>query len=116
MIDVRIVVGERGVLSSLTVGGHASFGGRAVSAECAAVSAIVRACAQAVDERNDVVVTGSATGPGDFELDIKTVPAAAREWLRGVTDVMVTGIGRIAREAPHEVTMSIEYEGDTHGS
>lgn len=116
MIDVRVVVDGSGALSSLTVSGHASLGSRAVSAECAAVSGIVRACAQAIDERKDVVASGSAQGPGDLVVEIDTVPAGAATWLRGVTDVMLTGIARISREAPHEVTMTIEYEGDTHGS
>ncbi|MFW5742027.1 MAG: ribosomal-processing cysteine protease Prp [Spirochaetota bacterium] len=116
MIDVRVVVDGSGALSSLTVRGHASLGSRTVSAECAAVSGIVRACAQAIDERGDIAATGSADAPGDLVLSIDSVAAAALAWLRGVTDVIVTGIARVARESPQEVTMAVEYEGDTHGS
>ncbi len=116
MIQVRVVVDGSGALSSLTVRGHATLDRNAVSAECAAVSGIVRACAQAIDERGDVVASGSATGPGDLVVEIDTVPATATEWLRGITDVIVTGIGRVARDAPREVAMTVEYEGDTHGS
>lgn len=116
MIDVRVVVDGSGALSSLTVRGHASLGSRTVSAECAAVSGIVRACAQTIDERDDIAAAGSAEAPGDLVLGIDRVAAGAELWLRGVTDVIVTGIGRIARESPQEVTMAVEYEGDTHGS
>ena len=108
MIDVRLVVDDEGLLSSLTVCGHASIAGGAAgeNVTCAAVSGIVRACVQALVDRRSVGARGSADGPGDLRVMVAPTEAD-REWLRGVTDVVLSGVGRIAKEAPDDVSLTV---------
>lgn len=117
MIRVRIVVDEDGVLSSISMTGHAPVEEDAgVSVVCAAVTSVVRAVAQAIDAGTGVSAIGSARRPGEFAVEIRAVADDRRAWLAGVTDVMIAGIARIEREAPEEVALSINTTGDTDGT
>ena len=118
MIGVRAVIDEDGCLLSLSIGGHASseagrFGENAV---CAAVTGIVRAGADAISRRTTIRASGSAPAPGAFELRVLERDATDSEWLRGVSDVVLTGVGRIAGDEPDEVELTITRRGEVHGS
>ena len=116
MIRVRAVLNGAGCLASVSVTGHAATSdrGSSVSVVCAAVTAVVRSCADAIARRASVRATGATTGPGDFRLELDA--DSAGEWLHGVTDVLLTGIGRIAGEAPLEVELTIEREEQRNGT
>jgi uncharacterized protein YsxB (DUF464 family) len=118
VIAVRVVVDGEGCLSSLSMTGHASLehGSSGENVVCAAVSGIVRACAQAIAARSTVVATGSATGPGDLHVTVDQRARDDREWMKGVTDVMLGGIGRIATDSPEDVALTIDRVGEVHGA
>lgn len=113
MIEVRVVIDGDACLSSLTVSGHASpdggFAGDNVI--CGAVTAIVRACAEAISERSTIRATGAAALPGELRVDVQDRPAGDTDWMRGVTSVILTGVGRIARDAPNDVELIQETIG-----
>ena len=114
MIAVRVSLERDGSLASLTLSGHAGAGVDA-KVTCAAVTAIVRSCADAIVDRPGIRVSGHADGPGDFHMDL-TVTAADRAWLHGVTDVLLGGVQRIARDSPDDVTMRVITQGEDHGT
>ncbi|MFP4114756.1 MAG: ribosomal-processing cysteine protease Prp [Spirochaetota bacterium] len=118
MIRVRVVLDGEGCLSLLDVTGHASLdpAGSGVSVVCAAVTGIVRACAHAIAGRESIGATGSAHGPGELSLSVDRRLPGDSEWMRGVTDVMLEGVGRIATDAPNEVALQIERTGDQNGA
>ena len=107
-----------GCLLALNVRGHASSRGGVAgeSVICAAVTGIVRACSQALADHPSIQTSGSAGAPGELRVTVLDTPVSEREWLRGVTDVILTGIGRIATDRPDEVELTIEQTGEDHGS
>ena len=117
MIRVRAVLDDEGCLSSVSVTGHAAVprGAPGGSVVCAAVTAVVRSCADAIAHRPAIVASGAASGPGALRVEIRS-RGADRDWLRGVTDVMLSGLARIAGEAPGEVDVMIERTGEDHGA
>ena len=118
MITVRAVIDEDGCLRSLSVGGHASSdaGGFGSNVVCAAVTGIVRAAAEALSRRATIRAAGTAPAPGTLELEVLARDADDAEWLRGVGDVVLTGVGRIAGDEPDEVELTITRRGEVHGS
>ncbi len=117
MIAVRTRLDEQGCLASVCVSGHASAGPgrRGGSVVCAAVTGLVRSCADAIAERPAIVASGSAPHPGELRVDIVSREGDG-EWLRGVTDVMLSGLRRMAGEAPDEVEIIVEKTGVQHGA
>lgn len=109
MISVRVTIDAEGCLSSLDVTGHAAAIGTGENAVCAAVTAIVRAVGDAIVV-HDVRASGRSTGPGSLSLAIDEPTRDG--WLRGVSDVLVGGIERIAREHPGEVTIDVQRRVD----
>jgi uncharacterized protein YsxB (DUF464 family) len=117
VIRVQAVLDGEGCLSSVLVSGHAAVNDRttAISVVCAAVTGVVRSCADAIARRQSIVASGSADAPGELRLEIHSRDADG-DWLRGVTDVMLCGIGRMADEAPDDVELRIERTGEYHGA
>jgi uncharacterized protein YsxB (DUF464 family) len=115
VIEVRVTLDD-GCLSSLVVTGHASTGTSGVSAECAAVTGIVRAVADAIVRSGSVHASGGADAPGEMRVEVDAANGVDRDWLRGVTDVLVRGISRIADDAPREVRLTTRERGETHGT
>ncbi|MFW6313648.1 MAG: ribosomal-processing cysteine protease Prp [Spirochaetota bacterium] len=118
MITVRAVLDDEGCLRRLSVLGHASAAGGSpgTNVVCAAATAIVRAVAEAIAARSTIAATGAAARPGELLVEIGQREPGDAEWLRGVADVLKTGIGRLAAELPGEVEFVITRRGEHHGS
>ncbi|MFW5686214.1 MAG: ribosomal-processing cysteine protease Prp [Spirochaetota bacterium] len=111
MIVVRVRLDGEGVLSSFEVTGHAAIdGGVGQSVVCAAVTGIVRACADAVASNAAVGAVGAASRPGELVVNVTGESEDGSTWLQGVTDVLLGGVGRIARDAPDEVELIVDRE------
>lgn len=117
MIVVRVRLDEDGCLASVSVSGHASTDqtGRGGNVVCAAVTGLIRSCADAIAERTAIVATGAAPHPGQMRFDIVSREDDG-EWLRGVTDVMLCGVRRISGDSPGEVQLTVERTGVHHGA
>ena len=117
MIRVRAIVDDAGCLSSVSVSGHAAAerGPSGGSIVCAAVTGLVRSCAEAIARRPSITASGDAPGPGELRVEIHGCGSDG-EWLRGVTDVMLCGVERMAGEAPDELELMIERTGVDHGA
>ena len=120
MITVHLTVVD-GCLSELRVCGHALRSTYRVSVVCAAVTALVRSAADAAVTHqppgpDGFDVSGAAPEPGVLVLRVGN-PDADADWLRGLTDVLLAGLSRTAREAPNEVDLIMNAtRGEQHGS
>jgi len=117
VITVRVRLDGDGCLSSVSVSGHASTdqGSRTGNVVCAAVTGLVRSCADAIAGRTAITATGAAPRPGELRVDIVSCEDDG-EWLRGVTDVMLCGVDRMTGETPDEVRLIVERTGVHHGA
>jgi hypothetical protein len=52
------------------------------------------------------VANGAAGREGELRVAVGSVDDEQRDWLRGVTDVLVSGVRRMATDAPGEVELT----------
>ena len=88
--------------------GHVSLaaGPRGGNVICAAVTGLVRSCLEVVASAPGIVADGSAGREGKLRVTVGSVDDERRDWLRGVTDVLVSGVRRMATDAPGEVELT----------
>ncbi len=107
MVHVRVTRSSDGCLSVLVMTGHVSAAGgpHGANLTCAAVTGLVRSCAETIATADGVVADGTAEREGELHVTVRAVDGGRREWLRGVTDVLVSGVRRMAADAPAEVEL-----------
>jgi len=117
VIRITVVVDHRGALVSFDMSGHASVasGPKGGNTVCAAATALARSCAEAIAHRADLVSVGHVA-EGELRVQVTGCPAESVDWLRGVTAVLLTGVRRLADDAPREIELRQEAEGEQYGS
>jgi uncharacterized protein YsxB (DUF464 family) len=107
VIRVSVRVGPDGLLRELSASGHARKTGDA-SLVCASASLLVRTAAEAIKAR----LLGRVTVQADREGELKIGPIRPRlydrGWLRGATQVLLTGLRDLARETDEVELIMIE--------
>lgn len=107
MVQVRVTRSSDGCLSALVMTGHVGVTGgpRGANLTCAAVTGLVRSCVDTIAAADGVAAVGSAEREGELQVTIRTVVEGRRDWLRGVTDVLLSGVRRMATDAPGELEL-----------
>ena len=118
MIRVLVGLDGSGCLADLSVTGHASLavGPYGANPVCAAATALVRSCSDALSRHRGVVVRGEAPEPGTLRLRVERIAWRERGWVRGVTAVLTCGVERLRDEAPGEMDVTVERKGEHDGS
>lgn len=97
-----------GILLAIESTGHGlADGPGGASVSCAAVSALVRSAGAVLEKRRDVLVRVEGFEPGRVGLRIVEAAADAECWLRGVTDMLVQGIGDVQRDFPDQIEFEL---------
>lgn len=106
MIHISIDLDEHGCLKHIAVMGHAEYviGGQNIL--CSAVTALVRTVAHAFTKYEDFKASVKAVQPGDLELWIDAHPQNRREWEKGVTEVLLTGIFDLEADYPDSIEIN----------
>jgi uncharacterized protein YsxB (DUF464 family) len=106
LIRISIDLDEHGCLKHIAVLGHAEYviGGQNIV--CSAVTALVRTVAHAFTKYDDFKATVKAVQPGDLELWISAHPPKRLEWVKGVTEVLLTGIFDLEAEYPDSIEIN----------
>lgn len=119
MIRIRLILDDEGLLSSFRSTGHAGRRRERGDPACAAATALLRSAARTVAGHPGIDWEGDAPEPGRMSLIIRDCPSGDRSWLRGVTDVLLQGLGDLAGEVPESLTCTIETrerEVEEHGT
>jgi uncharacterized protein YsxB (DUF464 family) len=116
VISVIVRVDPDRRLVGLQMSGHASVaaGASGENIVCAAATAIVRSCSEAMAAQDGVSVEGGGV-EGTLYVRVSEYAARQAEWLRGVTSVLISGLERIERDSPAEVAVRVETEGEQDG-
>ena len=124
MINVKVVLDCSECLRSLMVEGHAiqdrssknNFQSRFYPNKikkvvnehnliCAAISCLVRSAGIALMEETELLCSVEAHEIGRFKLSITKISENKREWLLGITDMLLKGINRIVIDSPNQVDL-----------
>jgi len=101
-----------GCLQGFSASGHAGAGPRGRDAVCAAVTVLLRTAARLLAAQPDLQVSGEAPAEGEMRLALEPPPEERREWVRGVTATLVTGLTDLDREFPGRLKLEVGEEGN----
>jgi uncharacterized protein YsxB (DUF464 family) len=107
VISVALHTDGAGCLRRMVVRGHAP------DVACAAVTALTRTAAALLQAEPALECRGAAPRPGVLELAVGVVPAQHREWVRGITAMVVHGAHAAAAEYPRRVAVQCIAASDT---
>ena len=78
---------------------------------CSAVSVLFRTAARVLQLQPDIRIRGSAPASGRMELEIEELPAARRQWLTGLSDLLIRGVRDLQEENPKAMALRV-IEGE----
>lgn len=108
---IRLLVSlSNGRLNRLEMKGHIGIdhGGPGSNLVCAAVTGLVRSCAETIAANEQIESSGGAEHEGVFTLAVDAVPHGQRKWLLGVSEVLIQGLRRMQRDEPGEFDLRFE--------
>ena len=106
MIRIKLQLEPDGCLRRLQSDGHAS-GETQPNIVCAAATMVMRSVARVLVAQSDIVVNGTVPSEGTLTIGVQSCPGNRREWLSGVTQVLVSGLVDLADEFPQQVRLDI---------
>ena len=95
-------------LKSIRIDGHARTEKSGDDGICAAVSLLARASAAALRQIPSVEVDGTAPAPGAYEFKVSYSQGASLERVRGVTDLLLTGLRGVESDRPDLCRLRIQ--------
>ncbi len=110
MIKIILQLSETGLITGCDVRGHAETGRKGEDLVCAAVSVLVRTAARTLEQQNDVILEGKASEPGKVGFSLVSFRPGIELWLKGLGDVLMTGILDIQDEYPESCLLEIIKE------
>ena len=105
-LDIRLTVSSRGCLQGFEAAGHAGPDPAGTNVACAAATTLLRTTGKLCADRG-LVSAGSAEAPGVMTMALAR-EAPSGDWLRGVTDFLLRGLGDLAQEFPREIRVRME--------
>jgi uncharacterized protein YsxB (DUF464 family) len=105
-LSVRVYPG--GCLAGFTASGHAGAGRKGEDIVCAAVTTLLRTAAKVLAGEPGLSVDGESPEPGVMRLALAPPPDGKREWVRGVTAILLRGLNDLAEEFPGRLRLEID--------
>lgn len=102
MILVRLTKEDNGVISSVSSIGHDAGNDGIV---CSAISSLLRTFAVCLEQKRSVQVKGKALNRGEFYCVIEKYSKQQLEWIKGLSDYLITGLDMVKQEYPEDVTI-----------
>ena len=112
MVHVKVAVDPEGCLRSLAAAGHAGEGRPGEDLSCAAVSSLLRSVARLLHRSEGLRVAGQAARPGELTIEVLGSSPERRQWLRGVTDVLLAGLHDLREERPGSIGLEVKAIGE----
>jgi uncharacterized protein YsxB (DUF464 family) len=100
LINIHLELDEDRCLKNLKVSGHEQLKGQDYAIVCTAVTFLFRTVAHAVTNKKELAALLNAPKPGILELRIDKHHEKWIDWLKGVTDILLTGIFDLQTEYP----------------
>lgn len=110
MLRVQVAIDDSGVLASMSADGHTGIAERGSDPVCAAASVLLLTAARTIETARGFDVEGGTERRGTLWLTVRTVASESREYGRGVTEMLVKGMGDLAQKYPDHVGLTITRE------
>ena len=112
MIRLRVRLRADGCLAGFEATGHAAAGRRGRDLVCAAVTVLLRTAARLLSDCPELGAEGASPAEGVMRLELGCAPESRRQWLRGVTDMLLMGLRDLDREHPGRLKLEVGEEPD----
>jgi uncharacterized protein YsxB (DUF464 family) len=95
-------------LKSLSIQGHAETEKKGNDLLCAALSVLVRTALHALTKEKRLALKGDIEKVGLLELTIFSYTDNISDWLKGITDFLMTGLFDLMLEFPQNLSISFK--------
>jgi uncharacterized protein YsxB (DUF464 family) len=113
LIRVLLHLDAKDCLSYIEVNGHAGYGKKGEDIVCAAATALVRTAAHVVSGQKQLMSATKAPDTGIIQLRLDSYPDQMREWVKGISDFLLTGFSDLKSDYPQNIDIKLEVK---HGS
>jgi uncharacterized protein YsxB (DUF464 family) len=110
LIRILVSLGSDRRIEEIEAEGHGLAPAGGASAVCAAVTVLIRTLAETLSERRSIDCDLQAPREGVLHIRIRAFAEEDAEWLRGVSDFMMTGLADLTDDSD-EVLVTIKIKG-----
>ena len=110
MIFVRINLDSEGCLREIDARGHSYNTLEGKNVLCGAFTVMVKNVAKVIYSDTEIQSDGNAESPGNLWFKVKTVPESKKEWLKGITDILIAGLFDLESQFKGEINVILEEE------
>ena len=117
MLEILILIDTDRVLKEIRASGHAGDAAKGTNIICSAATSLLRTACRTVKSDRDIKCSYKAAVPGQIDFSIHYYDEKKTEWLKGITDYLLTGLTDLDNEYPEYFEIKITIiEGDINGS
>jgi len=110
ILKINLCLNSNNIIKYVTAEGHAGESPAGENIICAAVSVLIRSAYRTIVKNSKVEACITAKNEGSLYFRIIQYEDSQIEWLKGITDYLVTGIKDIETESPNSVKIIVTVE------
>ena len=110
ILKIDLCLNSDNIIKYVTAEGHAGKSPVGENIICAAVSVLIRSAYRTIVKNSKVEACITAKGEGNLYFRIIQYEDSQKEWLKGISDYLITGIKDIETESPDSVKIVITVE------
>jgi uncharacterized protein YsxB (DUF464 family) len=107
LLKILIQLDTEKVLGLVRASGHAGDVAKGSNIICAAATSLMRSACRTVISDPKIKTDFKAAEPGNLEFSILSYDSVKIEWLRGITDYLLTGLIDLDNEYPEFFEINI---------
>ena len=107
MLQILIRLDADNVLREIRASGHAGDAVKGENIFCAAATSLMRTACRTVISNKEIISDFKADGPGNLYFSIHHYESLKTEWLKGITDYLLTGLTDLDNEYPEYFEINI---------
>lgn len=120
MLKILVDLDTEKVLRQIRASGHAGDAAKGTNIVCAAATSLMRSACRTVISDPKIKTDFRAAESGNLEFSILSYDSYKIEWLRGITDYLLTGLIDLDNEYPGyfeiNITVKNNLKENIHGS
>ena len=107
MLNILIETDTESVLKKIRVSGHAGDAAKGRNIVCAAATSLIRSAYRTVNRHSEAETELDISASGMLDFEISKYDLGKKDWLKGVTDSLLTGLVDLDAEYPDHLEIKI---------
>ncbi|MCL2791910.1 MAG: ribosomal-processing cysteine protease Prp [Spirochaetaceae bacterium] len=110
ILKIDLCLNSNNIIKYVTAEGHAGKSPAGENIICAAVSVLLRSAYRTIVKNSKVEACINAKSEGSLYFRVIQYEESQAEWLKGISDYLLTGIKDIKTESPDSIKIIITVE------